>query len=308
MNHSRRSMLAAGLACWLGPPAWSAAPARIKVVASFSILADFVARVGGERVEVTSLVGPDSDIHAFEPSPAQAAKLAGAGLIVVNGLGLEGWLDRLVRASGSKARLVAAATGIRVMAAKEQAGHSHGRHGHRHGHDDPHAWQEVANAVAYVRAIRDALAAVDPGGQETYEQNAKAYTAELESLEREIKAAVARIPPQRRKVITSHDAFGYFGRAYGIAFIAPRGVSAQADATARDVARIVRQIKAEKVPAVFLENVSDPRLMEQIARESGARIGGRVYSDALSDPAGPAGSYVAMMRHNLNAFVAALGD
>lgn len=280
-----------------------AAAAPMPVVASFSILADLVRRVGGDRVEVTSLVGPDADAHGFEPSPADAGRVAGARLVVVNGLGLDGWIDRLVKAGGRSApTLVVASRGVAAMADPGQPGHGHG-----HGMD-PHAFQSVANARLYVATIRDALAAADPDGRDAYAANAAAYLAELATLEAEIRRELGRIPAGRRRVITSHDAFGYYAAAYGLRFIAPRGVSTDSDVSARDVARIVRQIRAEKVPAVFLENVSDPRLLEQIARESGARLGGRLYSDALSQPDGPAGSYVALMRANLRTLVAALGE
>lgn len=292
-----------GLVVWRGT-ANSAQP--IKVVASFSILADFVREVGGDRVQVTSLVAPNGDVHVFEPSPADAARLADANVVVVNGLGLEGWVDRLVKASGTKATVVVASKGAKTIEAEGRPEPATGGAGEGARVDDPHAWQRISNAKVYAANIRDALIAADPGGRETYEANAARFAAVLDDLEREVKDAVAAIPAERRKVITTHDAFGYFGRAYGITFIAPRGVSTEAEPTARDVARIVRQIRAEKVPAVFLENVSDPRLMQRIAEESGARIGAKVYSDALSEPAGPAGTYVAMIRNNLHAFVDAL--
>jgi zinc/manganese transport system substrate-binding protein len=303
----KRALLAAlSLGVVLGGETRAGDP--VKVVASFSILADFVREVGGNRVQVTSLVPPNGDVHVFEPSPADAARLAGADVIIVNGLGLEGWVDRLVKASGTKAAAVVASKGAQTIQGEGHPTPTPGGAGQGSHAQDPHAWQRVANAKVYAANIRDALIAADPGGRETYEANTARYVAGLDELEREVKEALAAIPAERRKVITTHDAFGYFGRAYGIAFIAPRGVSTEAEATARDVARIVRQIRAEKVPAVFLENVSDPRLMQRIAQESGARIGGKVFSDALSDPAGPAGTYVAMIRNNVRAFVEALSQ
>jgi zinc/manganese transport system substrate-binding protein len=179
-------------------------------------------------------------------------------------------------------------------------------HGHGHGGEDPHAWQSVSNAKVYVANILKALSAADPAGKAIYEANAAAYLAKLDTLEGEIRATVARIPADRRKAITSHDAFAYFAKAYGIAFVAPQGVSTEAEASARDVGRIIRQVKAQKISAVFLENISNPRLAEQIARESGARIGGRLYSDALSGSDGPAGTYIAMMKHNISVIEKAL--
>lgn len=294
---NRRSVLLA-IAAGAALPLPGLAQEKLSVVASFSILGDFVREVGGERVAVTTLVGPDGDAHVYSPTPADAKSMAAAKLVVVNGLKFEGWLTRLIKSSGTKATVATATAGITPL---KLAADDHG-----HGGEDPHAWQSVANAKLYVGNIRDALAAADPAGKAAYEANAAAYLAKLDALENEIKAAVARIPADRRKAITSHDAFGYFVKAYGIAFIAPQGVSTEAEASAKDVARIIRQIKAQKVPAVFLENVTNPRLAEQIARESGARIGGRLYSDALSSGEGPAGTYIAMMKHNISQIEKAL--
>ncbi|KMO29779.1 metal ABC transporter substrate-binding protein [Methylobacterium variabile] len=280
---------------------WSAAARAepVRVVATFSILGDLVRQVGGVRVATTTLVGPNGDAHSFVPAPADAQAVAAARLVVVNGLGFEGWIDRLIKASGTKATVIVASKGI--VPIEEESGH-----GHDHG-IDPHAWQNVAHARRYVATIRDGLIAADPEGRAVYEANAAAYLAQLDALEAEVRAALRGIPEARRRIVTTHDAFGYFARAYGLRFLAPQGVSSQSEATARDVAAIIRQIRRDKVPAVFLENVSDPRLMQQIARESGARAGGRVFSDALSEPGGPAPTYLEMMRHNVREFAAALG-
>lgn len=299
--------LAAGLVLAALPGAGFAqdgAAQKLPVVASFSILADFVKQIGGDRVAVTSLVGPNGDAHVYSPTPADAKAMAAAKLVVINGLHLEGWLPRLIKSSGSKATVATATKGVKPI---ESAEEEHGaKGGHDHGHDDPHAWQSIANARIYVANIRDALDAADPAGKAIYDANTAAYLARLDVVEGEVKAAVARIPAERRKAITTHDAFGYFVKAYGIAFIAPQGVSTESEASAKDVARIIRQIKAQKVPAVFLENVTNPRLIEQIAKESGARIGGTLYSDALSDASGPAGTYIDMMKHNISEIEKAL--
>ncbi len=296
-------MLAALLT--LCPPA-ARAQDKIKVIASFSILADFVRNVGGERVEVQTLVGPNGNAHVYAPSPADAKKVADAKVVFVNGLGFEGWLDRLVKASGTKATIVVATKGVRPR----QRGSDDGDHDHDHGHDhgraDPHAWQSVANAKIYVGNIRDALIAIDPAGKSVYEANAAAYTAKLDALEREVKETVARIPADRRTVVTNHDSFGYFENAYGINFTAPQGVSTEAEASAKDVAAIIRSIRARKAAAVFLENVTDPRLLKQISSETGAKIGGTLYSDALTDRNGEAPSYVDLIRHNLKQLAGAL--
>ena len=294
-------------------------PAKLPVVASFSILGDFVARIGGERVAVTTLVGPGGDAHVFEPTPADAKALQGARVVVVNGLGFEGWAARLVKASGTKASVVVASTGVTARAAAEDdhddhgkgkhADHDHGKAkhgGHDHGAVDPHAWQSVANALVYVTTIRDGLIAADPVGRETYLGNAARYAEELTALEAEVRAAVASVPPGRRRVITSHDAFGYFSDAYGIQFLAPRGISTDAEPTAKAVAGLIRQIRAEKITAVFVETMTDGRLVERIAKETGVRVGGELYADALSPKGGPAPTYVDMVRHNVKLLTAAM--
>ena len=308
---NRRALLgalAAGLILAQAPVA-ATAQEKLPVVASFSILGDFVKEVGGDRVALTTLVGANGDAHVYSPTPADAKAMAGAKLVVVNGLKFEGWITRLIKSSGTKATIATATTGITPLK-NEADDHDHGKtdkHGHNHaGQDDPHAWQSVANAKIYVANIRDALVKADPAGQASYEANATRYLAQLDAVEAEVRAAIARIPADRRKAITSHDAFGYFVKAYGIEFIAPQGVSTEAEASARDVGRIIRQIKAEKIPAVFLENVTNPRLVERIAKESGARIGGQIFSDALSDANGPAGTYIAMMKHNISQIEKAL--
>jgi zinc/manganese transport system substrate-binding protein len=274
---------------------------KLKVVASFSILGDLVKNVGGDRVEVATLVGPNGNAHVYAPSPADAKKAADAKLVFVNGLGFEGWLERLVKASGTKAPIIVTTKGIKP---RERVGDRD--HDHDHGRADPHAWQSVANAKIYVTNIRDALIAADPAGKAAYDANAAAYLARLDALEREVRDVIAKIPSERRKIITSHDAFGYFEGAYGIGFIAPQGVSTEAEASAKDVAAIITQIRKQKIAAVFLENVTDPRLVEQIARETGAKIGGTLYSDALTDDKGDATTYIDLIRHNLRQLAAAL--
>ncbi len=298
--------LAFGLAM-AAAPLGAFAQEKLPVVASFSILGDFARQIGGDRISVTTLVGPDGDAHVYSPTPADAKAMAAAKLVLVNGLHFEGWLPRLVKSSGTKAAMATVTKGITPLEADDDHDDkSKGGHAHAHGHDDPHAWQSVANAKIYVANIRDALSAADPAGKASYEANATAYLAELDRLEGEVKAAIARIPAERRKAITTHDAFGYFVKAYGIDFVAPQGVSTEAEASARDVARIIRQVKTQKIPAVFLENVTNPRLVEQIARESGAKVGGRLYSDALSAETGPAGTYIRMMKHNISEIEKAL--
>ena len=275
----------------------AAAQEKLKVVATFSILADFVKNVGGDRVTVTALVGANSDAHVYQPTPGDAKTLSEAKLVFANGLGFEGWINRLVKASGTKAPMVVATKGIKPRKAADD---------HGHGDADPHAWQSVANAKFYVTNIRDALVAADPAGKGAYEANAAAYMAKLGALDTEAKAAIGKIPTDRRRIITTHDAFGYFAAAYGVTFIAPQGVSTEAEVSAKDVARIITQIRKLKIPAVFLENVTDKRLLERIGAESGARIGGTLYSDALTDEKGAAPTYLDMMRHNVKQLASAL--
>jgi zinc/manganese transport system substrate-binding protein len=279
---------------------------KLKVVATFSILGDMVRNVGGERVEVATLVGPNGDAHVYSPTPADGRRLTEAKIVFTNGLKFEGWIDRLVKSSGTGAEKVEAAKGVKPLKGEEE-GHRHG-HDNGHGGSDPHAWQSIGNAKIYVANIRDALIAADEAGKATYQANAASYLKRLDEVEAEVKGLVAKIPLERRRIITSHDAFGYFEEAYGIDVVAPQGVSTESEASAKDVARIIQQIKRERIAAVFVENVSDARLMERIAKETGATIGSRVYSDALSEPNGPAGTYIDMMRHNIRAFSAALSS
>ncbi len=275
---------------------------KIKVAASFSILGDMVKQIGGDRAEVTSFVGPNGDAHVYEPTPGDAKTLADAAILAVNGLGLEGWMSRLEKSSGFKGTVVTATKGVKTRQMEEE------EHGTTRKIIDPHAWQSLANGKVYVQNIRDALIAADPAGKDAYEANARKFLADIDDVEKLVKASIAKLPPAHRKIITTHDAFGYFGATYGMEFIAPEGVSTDSEASARDVAKIIRQIKAEKVPAVFLENVTDHRLLDQIARETGAKLGGTLYSDALSDAKGPAATYLDMFRHNIRTLAAALSS
>jgi zinc/manganese transport system substrate-binding protein len=270
---------------------------RPRAVATFSILGDFVRNVGGERVDLATLVGPNGDVHVYTPTPGDVKTLAVANIVFVNGLGLEGWIDRLIAASATRAPVVVTSRGISPRS---------GVRSHDHAVSDPHAWQSVVNAKIYIENIRDGLVAADQSGEKNYQGNAAAYLAKLDALDSEIKAAIAAIPPSRRRVITAHSAFGYFGDAYGIEFIAPEGLSTEAEPSAGGIARLIDQIRREKIPAVFMENITDPRLAERIAEETGAKIGGTLYSDALSPPDGPASTYIGMMRSNLHGLTSAL--
>ena len=306
-------MAIALLAMMLGPVR---AESRLDVVATFSILGDMVQQVGGDRVKVTSLVGPDGDTHVYRPTPKAAKAIAQTKVLFVNGLEFEGWIERLVESSGFKGRMVTATVGIEALKMEEEGHHDdHDKHGkkddhehHNHGEYDPHAWHSLANARIYVRNIVDGLAAADPQGAKAYRANAERYIKEIKSLESEMEKAMKSVSADGRKVVTPHDAFGYLGSTYGIKFLAPVGISTEAEASAGDVAKLIRQIKKEKISAIFVENITDRRLLDQIVRETGARIGGTLYSDALSKANGPAGTYLDLMRHNIRTLVKALGS
>ena len=291
-----------------------AAEQPLDVVASFSILGDMVKTVGGDRVQVTTLVGPDGDAHVFEPTPADAKAIAVADVVFINGLGLEqGWMPRLIEASGYKGPVVGTTKGIKPLTMEEEDEHGKeeaSAHEHSHGKphmvDDPHAWQNLANGKVYVQNIVAALVAADPEGAEAYRANGQAYISEIEKLDAEVKTRFAAIPQARRKIVTTHDAFQYFGKAYGVELFAPEGISTEAEPSAADVAKLIKQIRKDKITAVFFENISDNRLLAQISKETGAKIGGTVYSDALSPPDGPAPTYLAMFRYNVQEFTHAL--
>lgn len=280
----------------------TALAAPVDVVASFSILGDMVKQVGGERVAVTTIVGPDADTHVYEPRPQDAAVLGQAQAFFVNGLGFEGWIARLVEATDFKGKVVTASDGVKTHELADD-GEEHGQH--RDG-IDPHAWQSLSNGLLYVANIRDGLCAIDPEGCAAYTANAATYSAQISALDAEVRAQIAAVPEAQRKVITTHEAFGYFAEAYGVTFLAPEGVSTDSEASATDVARLIDQVKQQGVKALFIENMSDPRLVQQIAAETGAKLGGALYADALSRPGEGAATYLEMFRHNVALLVPAL--
>ena len=321
----------------------------IPVVATFSILGDMVERIGGEHVDVTTLVGPDGDTHVYQPTPADARAVSEAEILVVNGLHFEGWLDRLIDASEFSGVRVVATHGIEPLPAEHGAHDEHAEedehddhaehddhgddddhaehdehddhgehamhddhaedddhHAHDHGAFDPHAWQSLRHATVYVDNIAAALSKADPENAGTYYRNREAYVKELEALDSEIQEIVAGLPEGSRTVVTSHDAFQYFGHDYGLTFIAPQGLSTESEVSAQDVARLIHQIRDLGIRAVFIENIADSRLLERIAEETGAVIGGTLYPGALSGPDGPAPTYLDMMRHNAMTLAQAL--
>jgi zinc/manganese transport system substrate-binding protein len=269
---------------------------KLPVTASFSILGDIVRVVGGERVTVTTLVGADEDAHVFEPKPSDVKTILASKLVITNGLGFEPWAGKLIISSGYKGEALVASKGVKVRQLKE------------HGHDatDPHAWQNPNNVVIYARNIEAALSKVDAAGASTYQVNAEAYVKELQMLDAWAKEQFAAIPALQRKVITSHDAFGYFGAHYGITFLAPRGVNADTEPSAKQVAQLIKQIQREKIRAVFVENMSDPKLVAQLSKDAGAKVGATLFVDALSGADKPGASYLQMMRHNVTQLAAGM--
>ena len=306
-----------GLSLTAPAPVWST-DAPIPVVATFSILGDMVERIGGDKIAVTTLVGPDGDAHVYNPTPADASAVSRADILVFNGLAFEGWLDRLVEASGFDGVRVVATDGIQPIRLEDDDDHhddraekdDHDKEEHADEHDhgafDPHAWQNPANAVIYVDNIAAALSRADPANASTYYGNRAAYVAEIEALDADIRKTVGGLPEDRRTIVTPHDAFGYFAETYGLRFVAPSGISTESEPSAADVATLIRQMRDEGITAVFVESITDRRLIEQIADETGASIGGTLYSDALSGPDEPASTYLDMMRHNVETLTKAL--
>ncbi|MDY0883439.1 metal ABC transporter substrate-binding protein [Dongia soli] len=286
----------------LAPPAMAAD--QLKVVTSFTILQDMVKEIGSNHVEASTLVGTDSDPHAFEPTPNDAKNLAAADLVIVSGRGLEGWMDRLIMASGYKGPIVIASTGVPERTMVDEEGEDSGEPGKVI--PDPHAWNSVPNGKIYATNIIAALSKADPADAAYYQKAGEKYLQQLTDLDNWVRQEFATIPKDERKLITSHDALGYFADAYGLQFLAPAGLSTESEASAQDVAKLIQQIKAEKIKAVFVENSMNQLLVKQIADETGAKIGGTLYVESLSKGDGPAPTYVKMVRHNVTLMVAAL--
>lgn len=268
----------------------------VNTVASFSVLADIVKQVGGSHVNVKSLVGPDGDPHSFEPTPQDSQALAKADVVFVSGLGLEGWMDRLVKASGYKGEVIVSSEGIATRSMEEE-----GR-----AITDPHAWNSMKNGVVYATNVMNALIKADPADADYFRQQGSAYIAQLKKLDRWAQSSFAAVPLEKRKVLTSHDAFGYFGQRYGVSFMSPVGFSTESEASASDVAALITQLKSEHIHTYFIENQTDPRLVKQIAASSGAQPGGELYPEALTRKGGDAATYTAAFTHNVNVMVASM--
>ncbi len=308
-NSMRRLLLLCAAIVGLAVAVPAEAQSRLKVVATFSILADMAANVGGDRIELTSLVGPDSDSHAYQPTPAQARLLAGAQVLIVNGLGYEGWIDRLATAAPFAGRRIVASDGVAPLTVTPAQGHAHGHaHAPRDGKaiPDPHCWQDLACGQRYVANIAAGLAAADPANADLYRQQAAAYVQRLKTLDTWVREQIATVPAGKRRAITSHDSLAYFARAYAVTFRGAAGVNTEQEPTAREIAALITQIRREQIRAVFLENMTNPALIQQVARDTGATIGGKLYVDALSPPGGPADSYERIFRHNVALLVAGM--
>ena len=327
---SRPSRWLVGVSALLALPA-AIASERVQVVTSFSILADMVENVGGEHVEVTSLVAADGDAHVYSPSPGDARSLANADLVVFNGLLFEGWMERLISASDYSGALVTATDGIEPLAFAEHEGHEEHAHddhahedpghdehdhddhghddphaGHDHGDEDPHAWQDMQQAKVYVANIRDGLIAADADNEDAYRANAEQYLEEMAEVDAEIHALIDEIPAST-SVITGHDSFGYFSSAYGVNFLSPVGLSTEADPSGASMAALVDVIEQENVQALFHENMTNQSIITQLAEETGLPIAGTLYADALASE-GEASTYLGMMRHNAQVLHAALAE
>ena len=315
---------------------WAEEP--IPVVATFSILGDMVERIGGEHIALTTLVGPDGDSHVYQPTPKAARSVAESDVLFLNGLDFEGWLERLAEAASFDGAMVVATNGVVPIAFDDHDDHDDEKHddhddhddhndekhddhddhddrddekhddhaGHDHGAFDPHAWQSLENAVIYANNIAAGLAQADPENAGDYYANRAAFVAEVEMLSADIEAMMKSLPADKRTVVTPHDAFGYFAATYDLTFVAPQGMSTESEVSAGDVAALITQIREESISAVFIESITDNRMMEQIANETGATIGGTLYSDALSAKSGPASTYLDMMRHNATTLFDAL--
>lgn len=298
----RRAFLLTPTLLAIALPASAQAP--IKAVATFSILGDLLAEVAGDKVELSVVVGPDIDAHAYQPRPTDARALADAKVLVSNGLGFEGWIDRLAKAAPFKGKAIVATAGVATLKAGADHGHSHG---HSHGHGpDPHCWQDAQRVRTYVANIARGLAEADPPNAAHYRERAQAFDRRLVELDAWVKQEIARVPADKRRAITGHDSFRYFSSAYGVKFQSPRGYNTSSEPSARDVAALIREVRDQRIKALFVENMTNPGLIDQIARESGAVVGPRLYTDALSGPDGPAPTYEKMMRHNVTALVAGM--
>ncbi|WP_191084859.1 metal ABC transporter solute-binding protein, Zn/Mn family [Roseococcus microcysteis] len=274
------------------------AQSRPVVAASFTILGDLTQQVVGDRAELRVIAGPDVDAHHFQTRPSHAEAVRTANVAIRNGAGFDNWFNRLLGSTNFRGTRVVATEGLTLL--REAP-----RPGHNHGHNDPHAWQDARLAARYIRNIEAGMTRADADGAAHYRERAEAAVARLEALDGWVRAQIQTVPEARRVVVTSHDAFAYFGAAYGVRFLAPQGIG-NTEPSAQQVARLIRQIRENNITAVFVENISNPATLERLAREAGVTVQGRLYADALSAADGPAATYEAMMRHNVGLMVRAM--
>ena len=292
----RIARLVAGVGMTLGVIALSPAAfaaGKPKVVATFTIIGDLVQSIGGDAIQLTTLVGPDGDAHVFEPKPSDVAAVAEADAIFENGLGMEPWLERLIEAADFKGTAVIASTGVTPLPFQEEVASS------GQMPDDPHAFQDLANGRVYVKNIAAALETLAPGDAAAIAARASALDREMAAMDQEIKTKLGTLPAANRRILTSHDAFHYFGKAYGLDVLSIQGVSTETEPSAADLAALARQAKGGKVKAIFLENMSNPALANTIAGETGVPVGGELVADALTAPGGFAPHYLDMFKYNL---------
>jgi len=311
----------------LGLTCHASADEKLPIVASFSILGDLVSQVGGEHIELTTLVKENGDAHVYSPTPKDVQAVRNAKVLVTNGLNFEGWVPRLLESSHFEGATIVASTGVQGIEvgeeheeydhdtheheehdhdAHEHEEHNHDAHGHHHEGTDPHAWHSIDNVKIYIQNIEKGLSKIDPRNAADYQKNAQAYLSKLEKLDVELHAKIDSIPETQRKVITPHEAFTYFSREFNVEFIAPQGTSTESEASAADMAAIIKQIRSENIKAVFMENISDNRIVEQISQETDAVIGGKLFTGALSETGGDAPTYIEMMRYNVSTIASAL--
>jgi zinc/manganese transport system substrate-binding protein len=313
---TKHTYLIASIALGLGINTSVFADSKIPVVASFSILGDLVSEVGGNHIDITTLVKVNGDAHVYSATPKDALALRKAKLLVVNGLNFEGWMPRFLESAHFTGTTIVASDGIDIIEIggnehEEHADHDemrHDEHADEHHHEgvDPHAWNSIINVKTYIKNIATGLSQVDPENTNDYQQNAQAYLQKLDKLEIKLHAQLDTIPLTQRKIITPHNAFSYFARDFKIQFIAPQGTSTESEASASDMAAIIKQIRKNKVSAVFMENIADNRIIEQISQETDAKIGGELFSGSLSEKQGPAPTYLKMMEYNVTTIVSAL--
>lgn len=279
----------------LGTALFAQASERPLVVTSASIFADMAQVISGDLVAVASVVPIGGDPHTYEPTPSDVQLIARANLILINGLTFEGWINEMIENSGTRASVALITEGLEAIASEEYQNSS-----------DPHAWMSAKNGLTYVANIRDALIRLDPANAEIYRFNAGLYSLQLKDLDLYIQAQIARIPEYKRLLITSHDAFRYYGRQYGIQVEATLGTSTDAEVRTQDVARLTQLIRERQVPAIFVESTVNPKLIRQIASDQNVQIGGSLYADSLGEPGGVADTYLKMLQHNTDVIVAGL--